>query len=166
MRLIERNPNYSIDEFGNVYSKPRAGTKGGLVKPMTSKTGYYTVMLGSDRRPVKVHRLVAQTYVPNPEGKPFVNHIDGNKLNNHVSNLEWCTSKENILHAHLNGLMSPLRGESHQDAKLTDGDVKWIRANYIGYDREFGTRAMARKFGVNKTAIIDILAGRTWKHLL
>ena len=93
---------YHIDQSGNVYSvrKKRMLTK------FTDRWGYHYVSMSKDgcNKFVKVHRLVAMQFIPNPRKKPQVNHKDGNKLNNCVDNLEWVTNQENIQHAYDNGV--------------------------------------------------------------
>lgn len=91
---------YVIDEDGNVYRK---------LTPNQHPQGYLRLGLRAKgkRKHFTIHRLVAQTFIPNPEGKPFVNHIDGDKTNNRVENLEWCNQSENMLHAFRTGLKSP-----------------------------------------------------------
>lgn len=71
------------------------------------RRGYYVISLVVNGKKISksVHRLVAETFIPNPLGLPQVNHIDGNKLNNNIHNLEWCTRSENMLHAHKHGLV-------------------------------------------------------------
>lgn len=74
------------------------------IKPcVENRRGYYQVTLSKEtkHRTLSVHRLVALAFIPNPDNKPYVNHIDGNKKNNCVSNLEWCTASENNWHASL-----------------------------------------------------------------
>lgn len=78
---------------------------------------------------VKVHRLVAQAFIPNPENKPQVNHIDGDKHNNLPSNLEWCTGQENMDHAHETGLMHPPKGEDSGMAIWTEQEVIDIKTD-------------------------------------
>lgn len=94
---------YKIDMHGNVYSyKNRIVRK---LKPNIS-SGYSTVVLcdyGIENY-CYTHRLIAETYIPNPDNKRIVNHIDGNKLNNQIENLEWVTSSENARHAVATGL--------------------------------------------------------------
>lgn len=95
-------PNYQISNLGNVYSE-----KNYKIRKSFVTNGYLTIYLfkNGKRYRKKIHRLVAEAFIPNPNNLPIINHIDGNKLNNIVSNLEWCTSKQNTIHAYKTGLM-------------------------------------------------------------
>ena len=92
---------YEVSNLGRVKSLPRKNAKGGLKSPKETKWGYLMCQLWKDGK-VKnhsVHRLVADAFIPNPEGKQTVNHIDCNKHNNRVDNLEWATQSENVRHS-------------------------------------------------------------------
>lgn len=101
-RTISRNPNYRVNELGEVYSF----RQNKVLSPKVNHDGYLRIQLWDRGKCefVSIHRLVAEAFIPNEEGKPFVNHIDGDKQNNSVENLEWCTQKENIAHAWKTGL--------------------------------------------------------------
>lgn len=95
-KKIEGYENYSVSSWGKV----RNDVSGDLIAQEKNPKGYMRVSIGSigKRHHLKVHRLVAQAFVPNPEGKPQVNHKDGNNRNNSFTNLEWVTDAENKEH--------------------------------------------------------------------
>ena len=98
---------YQVSNMGKIKSlKFSHGNKEKILKGNKEKFGYLVVTLykNKGRKNFKIHRLVAETFIPNPKNLPQVNHIDGNKQNNRIDNLEWCTAKENTNHAHKTGL--------------------------------------------------------------
>lgn len=109
-----------------------------------------------------LHRIVATVFIPNPENKPQVNHIDGNKQNNNVSNLEWVTNSENRQHAVNNALIS--FGDK-LSKKLDSNLVKEIKKLYVKGSHKFGSYELAKKFGVSPSMILHIVSGEAWKSV-
>jgi len=114
-KTIEAYKHYEVNELGQVRSKDRMIVtidgksyfrKGKLLMPKKHKDGYQFVTLTKEKskKNFYVHRLVAEAFIPNPENKPQVNHINGNKTDNTINNLEWVTNAENSRHAYNNGL--------------------------------------------------------------
>lgn len=160
---------YRISSFGRVQSlkNSRGNTldEPKVMKLIISHKGYLEVSLSKKhvRKKHKVHRLVAQAFIPNPDNKEQINHINCNKLDNCVQNLEWVTAKENVRHAQINGLIpTAYRGESNRQAKLTDDQVEQIRTEYITRDRKYRGSALAKKYNVSSTTIYDIIYNRTY----
>lgn len=160
---------YEIDRKGNIRTHNQYNAKRtAILKPATDGTGYFRVGLSKDcvLKTHKVHRLVALQFIPNEENKPQVNHIDGNKKNNSVENLEWCTISENIKHAYKNNLMTARRGELNGNSKLTLKDVEEIRAHAKNANkRYYGRKELAKKYNVSEAHIKDIVTKRRdiWK---
>lgn len=106
---------YDVSNYGNVRSVDRIDFAGrhlkGKLFSTKAKESYITCVLTKcgKHRTFRIHQLVAEAFIPNPEGKPCVNHKDGNKQNNHVENLEWCTHSENNVHAFKTGLQKAKR---------------------------------------------------------
>lgn len=152
--------DYGIAEDGeiiNLYTKQIKFT-------CVNKDGYLQVAFGTAKvkRTFLVHRLVAESFIPNPENKPQVNHIDGNKLNCHISNLEWVTPRENLIHAFKTGLQK--RGEAHGRSKLTEEQVREIRYRYA--NEKISYAQLSRDYNVNPNSIKRILNGETWTHVI
>jgi len=157
---------FRVSSLGAVYSK-RTNKK---LKPHKSKSGYVTISSKIGGRTgknicLKIHRIVAEAFVENPDSKPYVNHKNGIKHCNDVVNLEWCTAVENIQHAHLTGLSKGRKGIDQHDCKLTETDVLSIRACYIARHKEFGARVLAKKFNVTHERISKIVNNKAWTHI-
>lgn len=122
---------YSVSEHGEVYSYvslPPKKIKTSLIYDKTRQQHTYEIFNISDfgvMRTTYVHRVVAAAFIPNPENKPEVNHIDGNKRNNHVSNLEWVTRSENAKHMHDSGLFLRRTGTKYDDKILKSIEQGW-----------------------------------------
>jgi hypothetical protein len=157
---------YTIDELGRVYSVRKQGSRGGEITSSISTGGYCRVYLCKDGKhhTYLLHRLVAQHFIENPENKPCVNHIDGNKSNNSVTNLEWCTYSENMQHAVGKGLnaIPNLKGELHPQSKLTVAGVKQIRERYKNGETP---PSLAKEYGVTRAQIYNIIHFKHWRNI-
>lgn len=164
---------YEVSNLGRVRSLDReVANRWGTTKPVpgairtiaVKREGYCFVNLfrRSRGRPMYVHRLVAIAFLPNPEGLPQVNHIDGDKLNNRADNLEWCTGKENCQHAVAEALYQTWRGEQTVMAKLTELDVSNIRSRWASGEKQ---NALAREYGVRPGTIHKIVHRQRWQHV-
>lgn len=111
----------------------------------------------------QVHRIVAETFIDNPKGLPFVNHIDGDKYNANVNNLEWVTHQENVDHAKRTGL-NP-QGEDRSNALLNEELVRWIRKNAIVNGGSMTYVEMAEVIGVSRHLCSDVARYKRWKHI-
>ena len=101
MKQLKKFPSYSADHSGDIYrTKDKNGKaiKPRLVRPRLDRYGYYKINLSEKGKTttVKVHRLIAETYIPNPKRRNTVNHINGIKTDNRVGNLEWLTRRQNL----------------------------------------------------------------------
>lgn len=165
---IYNGETYDRFEISNTGKLRNAKTKH-IYKLTINKKGYYCVCvsLGSrkNKKLFRIHKLVAEAFIDNPENKPFVNHIDGDKLNNCIDNLEWVTASENTIHAYKHRLSKPVAGEQCGTHKLTEEDVKYIRTHYTPKDKENNFYALARKFNVDHATIIRAYYGKAWKYV-
>lgn len=157
------NGFYAVSDHGRVKRTVGGpGAKPGrILQPSTNKGGYeYVVMsVGGKRITKTVHSLVAVAFSgERPEGLE-INHKDGCKTNNRSDNLEYVTQANNILHARVNGLYC--RGEDHGRSKLSAGDVNNIRHLL---DCGEPCSAIARKFGVTRSAVSKIKHGKNWQE--
>ena len=108
---------YEVSNLGHVRTN---GQRPGLLTLTKQKSGYRYAMIEIDGKSCnrRVHRLVAQHFLPNPDNMKEVNHIDGNKGNNHVSNLEWCTRSQNVKHSFDTGLKQPHRWTAEERRQI------------------------------------------------
>ena len=145
--IIGYEGRYQISNLGNVKSFTR--TEEGFMMKAHLIKGYYSVKLSNghrgDKKESAIHRLVAQAFIPNPDNKPQVNHIDGNKHNNNAENLEWVTNGENGKHAFKNHLREHTTLYKKVKVVYKDGSVKIFKsmqeaATDLGVTRQAVTR--------------------------
>jgi hypothetical protein len=146
---------YSIHENGDIIS----GYNGKPLSQHVDKKGYCRVTLKSVGTRL-VHRLVAEAFIPNPDNLPQVNHLDGNKSNNHVSNLEWATGKKNVEHSVKIGLVK--RGDQRPNAAFSDDNVRECRRlRELGWNYyELGAR-----YNVSYQTVHKICTRQTYTHI-
>lgn len=153
---------YQISNFGKVKSFKRNKKDGSILIGGKDSDGYHQVTLCKNRIQYtkKSHSLVARHFINNPENKPTVNHIDSNRLNNVVTNLEWATIKEQNNHAVKYGVSKGFVGENNPKCKLTGEQVNCIRETYNNITISYAE--LGRKYNVDYKTISSICKNKTW----
>jgi len=171
---------YEVSNLGNVRSldrlvnKPNKTSyirKGKLCNQSKSNLGYMTVgfTVNNVKTNKYVHRLVAEAFILNINNKPQVNHIDCDKENNDVNNLEWCTNSENHIHATKNGLNKlhlhrvAYSGEENGRSLLNKEQVLEIKQKYIPY--KYSAKKLSKEYNVSESCITHILNNTSWKEI-
>ena len=143
---LENNNNYLITKDGRVFSK-RANK---YLKPKIDPDGYLLVSISTNNvnKQISIHRLVAMTYIENPNNYPYVNHIDNNKQNNNITNLEWCTPKQNMIH-HIK-----------TRTKIYTVKVAQYDMNYNVITSYASIKEAGEKTGIDKSSIVRVCKGK------
>lgn len=149
---------YEVSNIGNIKN-----SKTNKILKQPKRSGYPSVGMAKNKiaKNHRIHRLVAMAFIENPENKRCVNHKDGNKLNNNVENLEWCTHSENNYHAMKNGLNHSRKGHEQKFSKLTNEMVIEIIEKL---KTNFPTE-ICKQYNVSSRTIYDIKLGNTWSWL-
>jgi len=164
--IIEKEDWANISGLNNMYSVSNIGRikrvdTNFIRTPIEDRDGYYRMTFSCNTvfHQGSIHRIVAEAFIPNPDKKPCVNHKNGIKKDNSVSNLEWCTNSENESHSYRNlGKINPGR-------KLTIEDIVIIKKEAIKgipYKRVGNIQYIANRFKVSRTCILNVLKGRTY----
>lgn len=163
-KKIEGFENYEISNLGglkvNLKFRKNREYQSKILKPSKDKDGYFrTALTNNNKRFMKnIHRLVAENFIKNNFNKPCVNHINGIKTDNRVENLEWCTVRENNIHAIKLGLSGQASGEKHHMSKLKQEEVLEIIENKY----KLFQWQLALIYNVSQTQISKILNKKRW----
>lgn len=136
--------------------------KGQPVGQWPNDQGYMYVRLSGPRKMCRVHRLVAEAFIPNPQSLPFINHRDNAPAHNAVENLEWCTQKQNLGHARAQGRMpdNHWKGKRSPNAKLSEETVAKVRTMYQGGG--WSLERLGKHLGISKRTIGRIVARKAY----
>ena len=183
---IEENPVYLVSNYGRVrtidhpvwcrVNNSYSIRKGRFCTPTNNNSKRYWrvgVQINNRQKHLAIHRLVAKAFIPNPDNLPQINHIDGDKNNNKVSNLEWCNNGYNQAHAWKNSLKDITKMSEHSSLrKLTVEQVRFIKEEYSKVDTSIRgnkmnfARKMQIKFNLKSVStILWIVNGGTNKHI-
>lgn len=162
--LREYKGLYEVSNLGQVRSLIKRGNSKQQIRRtgLDVTTGYINVQLCKNNIPLtkRLHRLVAEAFIPNLDNKPVVNHKDGNKLNCREDNLEWMTYSENTIHSYKNNLQKKLFGNNNYITKIKDQYVLLIRELII---QGKTNKEIAKLYGVNPSQISRIKTGQRRK---
>lgn len=151
---------YQVSNKGRIKSF-HISDKGRIMKPEERNKKYLCIglRLNMNKKNYVIHRLVANAFIDNPENKSQINHKDGNKLNNHTENLEWCTHSENMKHAFSTGLSIALKGEDTYNSTLNNKQARIIRSMKR---MEIKQREVAKIFNTSTGVVGNIQRGKTY----
>ncbi len=147
------------------YTQPRwTNRKGKLLKQYLDGKGYRMIRpcIFGISKTLMVHRLVAQAFVPNPEQKRVVNHLNADHLDNRAANLEWCTTKENNHHTIKLGRKPYVNGSKSLVSKLNAGQAKTIKQLLAAGEHPL---TIAKQFNISRSNVYAIKTGKTWVHI-
>lgn len=156
--VIGMKKSWVCGMYGNIRTRPES-----LSKQSIDTSGYSQVWLCKNGKSKNylVHRIIAKAFLPNPENKKDVNHKNGCKSDNNLSNLEWCTRSENVIHAFKNNLKKPSKGSKHGMSKLKEEDVLKIREMHP----KFSKLEIAEIFNVTRRSVNNIVNRKSWRHV-
>lgn len=151
---------YQISNYGRVRNLNK------ILAPINRKDGYVGIRLclNGKHKSFLIHRLVALSFVRNINGEKEVNHIDSNRNNNNVNNLEWCNKSNNMKHAFSNGFASRA-GSKNSQSKLSEKQVRIIK-HIFTISNHTSIKKIAEIFKVGLTTIYEIRSGAAWKNVL
>lgn len=173
--VVGYESSYEVSSYGKIKSiERRCASKNGktrkvperIMKPKIDRYGYSAIHLSKngERRDFTIHRLVALAFIPNPENLPQVNHKDGDKLDNRVDSLEWCSAQYNVQHSFDNGLQKVPCGTDRPFFKMSDEKVREVRKRYA--TEGISLVKLAKDYDICPQTLHSIILLKTWKHVI